>query len=392
MIKKVKISEFLKCNDEIIKPINANKLNLKRLYKIDFDGNIHFKEKKTNTNMIKIKNNTFVISGINVLKGASALYKGKEDILATIHYSSYNVDEKKMFIPYFKYYLKSSLFLNNLGNKKKSGIKTEIKPDQFLDTEIQILENTEIQKQKSILIDNNIKKINKLKKLIKSQKEKLNNIYETIYSELYNEAHKKGTLKKLSDLIKTKPKNGYSPKPVKYETKYKSLILSATTSGFFKKEKFKFVEDVQDKINKNPELLINENDILIQRGNTKEFVGVSALVDEKLTNYIYPDLMMKIQCSKDIIPKYLHCMLMSYQVRNYFRSKSKGTSKSMPKINQNTVQNALIPFIKDKKLQQEIINKSLNKIKKIKSLENIFEKINIDNKIEKNVINKFLLN
>ena len=64
----------------------------------------------------------------------------------------------------------------------------------------------------------------------------------------------------------------------------------------------------------------------------------------------------------------------------------------MPKINQNTVQNALIPFIKDKKLQQEIINKSLNKIKKIKSLENIFKKINIDNKIENNVINKFLLN
>ena len=29
MIKKVKISEFLKCNDEIIKPINVNKLNLK---------------------------------------------------------------------------------------------------------------------------------------------------------------------------------------------------------------------------------------------------------------------------------------------------------------------------------------------------------------------------
>jgi type I restriction enzyme, S subunit len=50
---KTKISTFLKERPERFKPVEANKLNLKRLQKIDFSGNMHFLEdKKTNTGMI----------------------------------------------------------------------------------------------------------------------------------------------------------------------------------------------------------------------------------------------------------------------------------------------------------------------------------------------------
>ncbi len=47
---KIKISTFLKERPERFKPEEANKLNLKRLQKIDFSGNMHFLDnKKTNT-------------------------------------------------------------------------------------------------------------------------------------------------------------------------------------------------------------------------------------------------------------------------------------------------------------------------------------------------------
>ena len=44
---------------------------------------------------------------------------------------------------------------------------------------------------------------------------------------------------KLKDILAEKPRNGYSPKPVNYVTPYKSMSLSATTSGIFKPEFFK---------------------------------------------------------------------------------------------------------------------------------------------------------
>jgi len=46
--------------------------------------------------MILIKKGDLVISGINVEKGAMAVYTGDEDITATIHYSSYSFDEKEI--------------------------------------------------------------------------------------------------------------------------------------------------------------------------------------------------------------------------------------------------------------------------------------------------------
>ena len=43
---------------------------------------------------------------------------------------------------------------------------------------------------------------------------------------------------KLIDILAEKPRNGYSPKPVDYITPYKSMTLSATTTGIFKPEFF----------------------------------------------------------------------------------------------------------------------------------------------------------
>ena len=56
-------------------------MNLRRLNKIDFSGEIHLTDKPTNTDMILIKKGDLVISGINVEKGAVSVYQGKEDIL-----------------------------------------------------------------------------------------------------------------------------------------------------------------------------------------------------------------------------------------------------------------------------------------------------------------------
>lgn len=143
--QKVKINEFLKERPDRIKPIEANTMGLKRIEKIDFGGNIYLSEKTTNTNMILVKSGDLVISGINVEKGALAVYEGEEDVLATIHYSSYEFDKDKIDIEFLKYFLISSSFKKILIEQTGSGIKTELKPKKFLALKV-LIPKIEIQK------------------------------------------------------------------------------------------------------------------------------------------------------------------------------------------------------------------------------------------------------
>lgn len=137
--QKVKISHFLKERPDRIKPDAANETELNRLEKINFSGKIFINENKpTRTGMILVKKGDLVISGINVEKGALAVYQGDEDLLATIHYSSYSYDKSKIDIEFLKWFLKSDAFKQALLSQTKGGIKTELKPKKFLPLEIDL--------------------------------------------------------------------------------------------------------------------------------------------------------------------------------------------------------------------------------------------------------------
>lgn len=143
----------------------------------------------------------------------------------------------------------------------------------------------------------------------------------------------------LIDLVESKPRNGFSPKGVDYETPIKNLTLSAVTKGHFLPDCFKFV-DIE--VSEDSHLWVKNGDILIQRANSIEYVGVSALYEGESDQYIYPDLMMKCRANDKVVPKYLHYSLLSESVRKYFRDNATGTTGNMPKINQVVVSNAPI--------------------------------------------------
>ena len=145
--RKVTISTFLNERKGRYKPDEAMRMKLKRIDKIDFSNNIHLSETtETKTDMILVKQGDLVISGINAEKGAIAIYRGEEDIMATIHYSSYTYNEKEIDIDYLKWFLKSETFLNTLKEQTKGGIKTELKPNRLLPLEI-YLPDKPMQKQ-----------------------------------------------------------------------------------------------------------------------------------------------------------------------------------------------------------------------------------------------------
>ncbi|HCB2234981.1 TPA: restriction endonuclease subunit S, partial [Escherichia coli] len=88
---------------------------------------------------------------------------------------------------------------------------------------------------------------------------------------------------------------------------------------------------------------LKKGDILIQRGNSANFVGCNVLINEDYKNIIYPDLMMKIRTNDNLLPEYASIWLSSPLVRNFMWDRMTGTSGTMPKISKKIVEE--IPII-----------------------------------------------
>jgi type I restriction enzyme S subunit len=167
--KKVKLGEFLKVRDNRFKPNDKAIADLKRIDKIDFSGEIFISDKPSNTDMILIKKGDLVISGINVEKGAMAVYTGEEDITATIHYSSYSFDENRTDIEFLKSFLKSIEFKNALKEQVPGGIKTEIKPKHILPLVVEIPTDIKDQRELVKLLHNRNSKVDAISNELTNQ-------------------------------------------------------------------------------------------------------------------------------------------------------------------------------------------------------------------------------
>ena len=390
--KKVKIGDFLTEREGRYKPDDSKISKYKRLDKIDFSGTIHISDKPTKTDMIIVHPGNLVISGINVAKGAVAVYQGDEPVCATIHYSSYTFDSSKVDLDYFKYFVKSPAFIAALQKQVKGGIKTEIKPKHLLPLEISIpdlLTQQEIVKKISL----QLQKTEQLSVEIESQKNYIKQLrqnilqeaiegklsadwrkqnpvqkgnpdydaealFERIQKERINEKKQKelSPIKdeekpfeipegwkwvRLGEIIKEPPRNGYSPKVVDFETPIKTLKLGAVTYGIFDPNEYKYINE---EIPKDAYCWLKNGDFLIERSNSVEYVGICAIYTGKDNEFMYPDLLMRFKTQDILSKQYIHTALISPFNRSYFMNSAKGAQKTMPKINQECVVNTMIPL------------------------------------------------
>ncbi|WP_437533854.1 restriction endonuclease subunit S [Sorangium sp. So ce726] len=146
---------------------------------------------------------------------------------------------------------------------------------------------------------------------------------------------------RLSNIVIFGPKNGYSPKAVGYLTATRTLALTATTSGRFNGQHYKYIDET---IPEESYLWLQDGDVLIQRSNSLEHVGMAAVYRGKSREYIYPDLMMKVRLSASVDADYVHRVLLASPTRSFVRARASGTAGSMPKISQTVVANIPIPL------------------------------------------------
>lgn len=146
---------------------------------------------------------------------------------------------------------------------------------------------------------------------------------------------------RIDDLLNAKPSYGISPNRKDYITPFKIITLTANTSGYFNPNAYKYVDIKKETAEK---YYLKDNDILIQRANSRSLVGTTCIYKYGNDKYIFPDLIMRFHLLEGIDVKYIDYVLKSPYCRSYYQRKASGVSKSMPKINQSIVRHTLIPL------------------------------------------------
>jgi type I restriction enzyme S subunit len=145
----------------------------------------------------------------------------------------------------------------------------------------------------------------------------------------------------LGQLIVSGPQNGISPKPTNRDDAPKAITLTATTSGVFDPVHFKHVEAT---IPADSDFWLKDGDLLFQRGNTREYVGIAAIYHGPPNAFLFPDLIMKVRISSYLSLRFVHMASISPAARDFLSVNASGAQATMPKINQTTLMSLPIPL------------------------------------------------
>lgn len=147
---------------------------------------------------------------------------------------------------------------------------------------------------------------------------------------------------RLEQLICEGPANGYSPKASQDATGTFSLKLTATSGGTMRLDP-DCTKVLNEKIEPGSPLFLKEGDVLFQRGNTPELVGIAAMFNGPPDTYVYPDLMIRVRTATPLLSQWLWRWANSPRGRAHMIRSAQGAAGSMPKISGETVRNMPVP-------------------------------------------------
>jgi type I restriction enzyme S subunit len=142
------------------------------------------------------------------------------------------------------------------------------------------------------------------------------------------------TAQPLGGFLREPLRNGHSAKASRDGTGVRTLTLTAVTRGEFVDAHTKLAAADPSRIG---DLWLTSGDVLIERSNTPELVGTAALYRGPDRWAIFPDLLIRVRTTDELVPDYLAFFLRSSRARNYFKARAQGIAGSMPKIDQRAV-------------------------------------------------------
>ncbi len=150
-------------------------------------------------------------------------------------------------------------------------------------------------------------------------------------------------VKRLREIVTAGPKNGYSGRARSDSSGTPTLRLTATTSGDMRLND-QTIKRLDETIDPSSDLFFQPGDVLIQRSNTPDLVGTTAVFDGPPNTYVYPDLMIRLRVKDESTARWLWSYANSSRGRSYFVSVAAGSTGTMPKITGEKLRRMPIPF------------------------------------------------
>jgi len=372
---EVRLGELLKERVETPEESAVSSGDQPIISKIRFsDGGIEFRTNgESRTQLISIHPGDIVLSGINAMKGAIALYDDStKKAAATIHYSAYRINRDRVIDRFLWMYLRHEVFQEILTRHVPAGIKTELKAERFLSLPVPM---PSMEEQQAIIdrVDEIATRLTKASRLHAECCEGTERLLARIITDRTSSLEVAG---KLRDVLTGKPRNGWSAKCDNDPSGSPILTLTAVRGFEYRPDAIKrtSVPTVD-----GAHYWLSKGDVLITRSNSIELVGHAAIYNGQPSPCIYPDLMMRLPTDRSkVLGEFLIFWLQSSVVRDYVRANAKGTSPSMKKINQGVVMNIPFPTGLSIPEQRRLIKEFQEYVVRLRSLRLVHEQASQD--------------
>jgi type I restriction enzyme S subunit len=138
-------------------------------------------------------------------------------------------------------------------------------------------------------------------------------------------------VRRVREVVTRGPKNGYSGRSSKDGAGTPTLSLAATSSSrlVLNSQTVKYLEE---HVSLDSGLFLDPGDILVQRSNTADLVGTTAIFTGPPATFIYPDLMMRLKFKDRVAANWFWRYANSTAGRRFFTVVAAGSTGTMPKI------------------------------------------------------------
>jgi len=144
----------------------------------------------------------------------------------------------------------------------------------------------------------------------------------------------------LDELLREPLRNGFSARET-LDGKTPIISISAVTANEFEPQHLKLTDA---NLNRVRDLWMVNEDIFIQRSNTPELVGSSALYRGANNWAVFPDLLIRVRTITLIPSEFVAHCLKSVTARSHMYKRAQGSAGSMPKIDQDAIRTIPIPI------------------------------------------------
>jgi type I restriction enzyme S subunit len=319
--------------------------------KISFaDGRIEFRDDTTsNTDMVAVRPGDLVISNINAHQGAVGLYQSAQSAAATIHYSAYAINTRRVQPRLLWYLLRSEVFKERLTRALPGGIKTELTPERLLRIVVP-LPDEDSQSRLLTRLDELVIKIERVRSLRAATTLALPQVMLATLEEVFGRYVE---TQPWGNVLDFKPRSGPSFRTDPEWNGTTVLMPSAVTGFGVDTNRVEYGlgdEFVSDKDR------LESGDILIARGNKADQVGNAGVVPEEAKDWVGANLLMRLKVNPHKAdPHFCIYWLRSPQMRQNVKRAMKGTNPNIQKINQRAILAFPFPAHVDIARQRQIV-------------------------------------